>query len=108
MNILSVSTSKGIHYFLPDEILRLEACSNYTNIYLTNNRRYLTSKVLKTFTPYLESKGFIRAHRTHLINPLHIAFINRDGLIYMKDDTTIKISRRKKSTVCRNMDLVSN
>ena len=35
---ISLSTSEGHYFFQPDEIVRLEASSNYTRIYFTNKK----------------------------------------------------------------------
>ncbi|TMI65744.1 MAG: LytTR family transcriptional regulator [Bacteroidetes bacterium] len=98
---LSLGTSKGLYFFSPDEILRLEASSNYTFIHFTNNTKLLSSKVLKEFEQMLEPFGFVRTHRTHLVNRKHILCVTSDGNIIMKDASIAEISRRMKSGVMR-------
>jgi two-component system, LytTR family, response regulator len=81
----------------PEEIIRLEAFSNYTTFYLNNERKYLTTRVLKTYATDLEEAGFVRLHRKHLVNPEFILGVKKGGLIYLKDNTVIQMSRRQKS-----------
>ncbi|MBK7855502.1 MAG: LytTR family transcriptional regulator [Bacteroidetes bacterium] len=50
------------------EIIRLEGDRNYTNFYFTNNRKLLSSKTLKEYEEILSDKGFIRCHKSHLVN----------------------------------------
>lgn len=100
---LSIVTSEGRYFFNPDEIVRLEASSNYTNIYFTNKKKMLTAKVLKEFEEMLEPFGFVRTHRTHLVNRHHILCITRDRNIIMKDASVAEISRRMKSGVMRTL-----
>jgi two-component system, LytTR family, response regulator len=100
-NQLSIATAAGIFFFNTDEIVRLEACSNYTNIYFTNKKKMLCSKVLKDFATVLEPMGFVRTHRTHLVNKQHIAFVSNNGNIVMKDKTVAEISRRMKGGVLK-------
>ncbi len=98
---ISIATANGHFFFSPQEIVRLEACSNYTNIYFTNKKKMLTSKVLKEFAAVLEPMGFVRTHRTHLINKQHIAFVSNSGNVVMKDESIAEISRRMRSGVMK-------
>ena len=98
---LSIATSQGRYFFSPEEIVRLEASSNYTNIYFTNKKKMLSAKVLKEFEQMLEPFGFVRTHRTHLVNRQHILYITRDRNIIMKDASVAEISRRMKSGVMK-------
>ncbi|HXR81722.1 MAG TPA: LytTR family DNA-binding domain-containing protein, partial [Saprospiraceae bacterium] len=65
---LTVATTEGTFFFQPGEIVRLEASSNYTYIHFTNRAKLFTARVLKDFASHLEPMGFIRTHRTHLVN----------------------------------------
>ena len=96
---LTVATTEGTFYFQPQEIVRLEASSNYTYIYFTNRAKMFTARVLKDFASHLEPMGFIRTHRTHLLNPEYITHISPDGKVKMKDESFAEISRRKKTEV---------
>jgi two-component system, LytTR family, response regulator len=98
---LSIATSEGRFFFAPEEIVRLEASSNYTHIYFTNKKKLLAAKVLKEFEQMLEPFGFVRTHRTHLVNRQHILYVTRDGNIVMKDSSVAEISRRMKSGVMK-------
>ena len=98
---LSVVTSEGRYFFQAEDIVRLEASSNYTHIYFTNNKKLLISKVLKKFVPVLEPLGFLRTHRTHLVNRQHIHSIAANGNIIMKDASIAEMSRRMRSGVMR-------
>lgn len=98
---ISLSTSEGHYFFQPDEIVRLEASSNYTRIYFTNKKIMVSAKVLKTYESILEPYGFLRTHRTHLVNKNHILCVTSDGNIIMKDASVAEISRRMKSGVMK-------
>lgn len=101
---LVLNTSTGTYFYNPEEIIRLEASSNYTQIYFTNKTKLLTAKVLKEFEEMLEPLGFIRTHRTHLVNRQHILCVAPGGNIIMKDSSVAGISRRMKSGVMRTLN----
>jgi len=96
---LPVATYKGTHFFNLDDIIRLESSSNYTAIFTVHNKKILASKVLKEFAALLVPLGFVRTHRSHLINKRHIKSIEPSGLIIMNDASVAEISRRKKKAV---------
>ena len=100
---ITVATSAGHYFYSPDEIVRLEASSNYTHIYLTNKKKLLVAKVLKDFETILTPLGFVRTHRSHLVNRRHIMFVDSSGNIIMKDSSVAGISRRMKSCVMREL-----
>lgn len=93
----------GIHYLFPDQIIRLEADSNYTYIHVANQRPLLMAKVLADYVLMLEPFGFIRTHRSHLVNRQHVVDVDREGHIRMADESTAEISRRKRKTVLRSL-----
>ena len=100
---LTVATTEGTFFFQPGEIVRLEASSNYTYIHFTNRAKLFTARVLKDFASHLEPMGFIRTHRTHLVNRNYIKQICPDGTVMMQDASTAEISRRMKSEVMRKL-----
>jgi len=89
----------GIHFFQANQIIRLEADSNYTYIFFINHRPILMAKVLSAYQSLLEPFGFIRTHRSHLINRLHISSIHNNGDIIMDDKSKAVISRGKRRAV---------
>jgi two-component system LytT family response regulator len=98
---LSVHTLKGTYFFKLAEIVRLEASSNYTCIHFTNRRPIIIAKVLGDYELALSAFGFVRTHRSHLVNKSFIRFVDNIGNIFMQDESKVEISRRKKSKVMK-------
>lgn len=96
---LALPTSEGVYFFNPEEIIRLEGESNYSKFYFTNRRNLLTSKTLKEYEELLNDHGFIRTHKSHLINKKHVVNYTSDGLLTMTDTSRVEISRRRKEEV---------
>jgi two-component system LytT family response regulator len=96
---LTLSTQNGIYFFNPAEIVRLEARSNYTCIHFTNRKPILVAKVLADYEILLSMSGFVRTHRSHLVNREHVLYVDAKGNIIMKDASRAEISRRKKKEV---------
>ena len=98
---ISVRTSEGVHLFDPQEIIRCEGDGNYTRFYLTDGRHVIVSRTLKDFDVLLEPRGFLRVHRSHLVNPVFVRmFMNRDGGILLLDNgDEVPVSQRSKQEV---------
>lgn len=80
------------------EIIRLSGSGNYTEIYLTGNRKKVVSKVLRHFQEILEGHGFLRVHKSHLIGLDHITGYHRGrgGTVSLADGSEIEVSPNKK------------
>ncbi len=92
---IAVSTLDGIVYQELEEILRLEADTNYTKFYTSNSPKpFVASLNLGEFEDQFEPyPNFMRVHRSHLINLRYVhKFIRKDRLIHMKDGSEVKIS----------------
>jgi two-component system, LytTR family, response regulator len=98
---LAVNTTTGTYFFQPSEIIRLEAESNYTQLFFTNRKKLLTSRTLKDYDEILSGHGFIRIHKSHLINRQHVVNYLGEGLLTMADDSKVEISRRRQHEVMR-------
>ncbi len=98
LNKIAIPTSEGLLFFEIGNITRLEAHSNYTNIFFKNRSKLLSAKTLKDFDELLPSKIFFRTHHSHVIN---LGFIKKyskgnGGKIELLDGTLIDLSRRKR------------
>jgi two-component system LytT family response regulator len=103
---IAVPSSDGVHFFLVDDILRLEADRSYTHIHLLKQRPFIASRTLKHFEDMLEEFRFVRTHKSHLVNARHISRVanNHDSVI-LTDGTEVEISRRKKEEVLQYLQL---
>lgn len=98
---LAIPTQQGTHFFNTSEIVRCEADSNYTCLVLTDGRKFISSKTLKEYDEILNNKGFIRVHKSHLVNVNFIQKLNNLNQLILKDGSTVEISRRRKDEVLK-------
>lgn len=95
---IAISTSEGIEFVPIKNILHIESKSNYSKIYLPEDKTITVSKILKDFEEMLSPYNFLRIHNSHLINLNYIKKYMRKngGQVMLQDGTVIEISRRKK------------
>lgn len=93
---LALTGSGEIRYVNVQEIIRLQAERNYTRIYFTNNKNFLSAKTLKEYEELLQDHDFIRVHKSHLVNAAYMTNYDRDGWLHMEDGSKVEVARRKK------------
>jgi two-component system LytT family response regulator len=54
------------------DIIRGEASDNYTVLHLVGNKKYTLSKTLKFHEELLGEFGFLRTHKSHLLDLSHV------------------------------------
>lgn len=95
---ISVPLFNGYQLLKIQDIIRCQSDNNYTTFFLASGKPLIVSKSIKEYEELLEGSDFVRIHRSHLINMLHVEkFIREDnGYVIMSDKSTIEVSRRKK------------
>jgi two-component system LytT family response regulator len=97
---IAISTAEGLIFIRASNIIRCEASGAYTEIFLKEGGKIVTSTNLGEFERLLpESSGFLRIHHSSLINLSEVAmYIKADGgSVVMSDKSTVPISQRKKA-----------
>ena len=77
------------------DIIRLEACDDYTAIYLAA-AKHLVHVSLTEFTARLDPEHFLRVHRSHTVNLDHVRSaeeFDRRLVLYLSDGSEVTASR---------------
>jgi len=77
-----------------NDITYLEGEGNYTFIHTLSSKKYLVSKNLKTVQGILNA-GFLRVHKSYMINPEHVASRPEEDLIELSCGKRISIARKR-------------
>ncbi len=96
---LAVATLQGIIFLKINEIVRVEALSNYSTFYLVNKQKILVSKTLKEFEHLLCMQNFFRVSRSCIINTDYIVkYKNEDGgVLELQDGTVVGVGPHRKN-----------
>lgn len=80
------------------DIIRCEANDNFTNFYLVGGEKKVICRTLKFYDDILSDSGFIRVHRSHLINTQYIKSYKKGkgGIVVMSDNSHVDVSSSKK------------
>jgi two-component system LytT family response regulator len=104
---ISLATRDGFTVVRNEEIIHLEASDNYTMIYMTDNRKFLSCKNIKVYEDSLNPEVFFRVHKSHIINVKHHlkSFSRQDGNhVILSNNKSIPVARRKLSDF---MDIIN-
>lgn len=91
---------KAIH---ADEIIYAESDNNYTNIY-TTERKFVVTHTLKSVEEKLQGKGFLRSHKSYLVNFKKVTSISEGYLFFEK--IKIPIGRSYRDTLLKNLPIL--
>jgi two-component system LytT family response regulator len=99
--VRKISLPHGQGYTLVDldQIIRIEADSNYSTFYLFDKEKITVSKVLKEYEEILPESQFARVHKSSIINLNYLLEYNsKNGLeLTLKNGEKIAVSRRRAS-----------
>ncbi len=96
--VLSIASTNGRQFIKYKNIIHCEASGNYTNVYLINKQRILSSTPIGYYTDLLGDFGFIRVHKSHLVNQNFITSYVENRLV-LEGGFSVVASRRRKACV---------
>lgn len=104
-----LKTAESIFMVNIQDVIRCESDDCYTNFYMVDGKKIMVSKTLKEYEEMLSDYGFFRSHQSHLIN---LYYMNRfdkhnGGTIFMKDNSKIPVSSRKRNSILKIFDKYS-
>lgn len=102
---LCIPSLKGFQVIELDDIMYAESSGNYTNLHFFNKPMVCTSKPLHEYEKLLEDAGFVRIHKSILVNMLHVKEYLRGegGSVLLSNGKEIEVSRRKKDIFLSRM-----
>jgi two-component system LytT family response regulator len=99
----------SISFIEVDDIVSLQADSNYTIIHLKDMQKMVISKTLKEFEDLLDEAHFARIHKSYIVNLRYIReYCTTDGgIVKMSDGNQWSISRRQLDLFLAKMKTAS-
>lgn len=93
--------SDRIEFFEVKNIIRCQGESNYTHLFFSTKKPLLVAKTLVEFEELLADHGFIRVHKSHLVNLHHVTSYskNENMTLTLSNGDLVLVSRRRKDYV---------
>ena len=93
-------TSAPRHFVAGAFVMEIqEASSNYTDIFLSGNKKHTISRTLKDFEDILPEETFIRIHNSYIINKNFAdKYIRGEGgQVVLSNGAVLDVAKRKKT-----------
>ncbi len=99
----------SITFIEVDDMVSLQADSNYTIIHMKDMQKMVISKTLKDFEDLLDDRQFARIHKSYIVNLKYIKEYSTidGGIVKMADGNRWSISRRQLDMFLEKMKLAS-
>lgn len=96
---ITLPSGQGYRLVDIDEIIRIEADSNYSVFHLNNLEKIAVSKILKEYEEILPEERFVRIHKSSIVNLKYVKEYNsKNGLqVILTNGEAINVSRRRAS-----------
>lgn len=104
---IGLPTGERVEFVEVKSIIRCQGESNYTHIYFADHKPILTAKSLIEFEELLAEYGFIRVHKTHLVNLNQVTSYTKNdgGVLFLSNGDSVAISRRRKDFVLEQLNM---
>lgn len=101
---IRLGTKHKGEYVLKEKIIYIEAYESYAWLYLNNGDRLLSCKPIGYYEENLADNGFVRIHRSYLINLSHLkTYESKYRLIYLKGEIVLPVSFRKNRLLSKTI-----
>ncbi|WMX14682.1 MULTISPECIES: LytTR family DNA-binding domain-containing protein [unclassified Aureispira] len=96
---------EGYIFIDVEDIMYCQAEKSYTSFIMKDGNKHWVSKTIKEYSDLLEGFGFLRVHRSSLINPKFVTKLikTRPSSVIMKDGESITISKNRRDELLEDL-----
>lgn len=98
VGMVVIPSTDGFTVVHIQDIVRCEAHSNYTNVYLKDKTKLIACKTLREYEELFTPHNFFRIHHSYIINLQHLRKYvkGKGGYVILSDGKELEVSVRKK------------
>lgn len=100
---LTITHGGRAHAIAPEQIAWCQADDNYTALHLVDERRLVSARTLKDYDEMLAPFGFIRVHKSALVNRRQVDGLDAEGRVRLRNGVRVEVSRRRLEEVAREL-----
>lgn len=101
---LALREGDRVYLVAPDDVLWIEADGDHVLVHAAE-RSYRVRGTLKSFARRLRPRGFLRVHRSHVVNLAHVRefqpYHHGDYVAVLDDGTAVRVPRSREDVVDR-------
>ena len=98
---ITIPTQEGFEVLEIQNILYCKADDNYTQLFLVDGYKKLVSKTLKYFETILSENGFVRIHKSYLVNVNYVTTYKKGkgGTVVLNNGKELSVAPSKKAVL---------
>lgn len=106
--IVSFPQTSGIEVYACESIVHIEGQGNYSNVIFLEKPRLVLSRTIGDFVEELSGEGFLRVHRSHIVNLRHIRRLmpGKVPRLLMANGDRVSVSERYRALLLRNLNVI--
>ncbi|MES2516691.1 MAG: LytTR family DNA-binding domain-containing protein [Bacteroidota bacterium] len=94
--LITVDSKRNIALFI-DRIIMLKGEGNYTLFHLQDGKTRMYAHCIHSYEDILRAKGFLRVHKSFMVNPKYVIDYNTDeSQLMLENNLVASVSRRRK------------
>lgn len=103
---LAIPDMKGTTYIEVADLCLLESDRGYTNLYLKDGTRIVSTRHLKEYELLLQDLNFFRVHYSSLVGLCHVKRYDKEegGYLTLQNGKQVEISRRRKTELIERLN----
>lgn len=107
-NVISLPVTAGIEVRQRDRIVHVHGEGNYTRVVFDGEPSIVLSRTIGDYEPMLQRAGFLRVHRSHLVNLIHVRRLLRgkSSRILMSNGDEVDVSDRYREVLFDALNIV--
>jgi two-component system LytT family response regulator len=96
---LVIKNMSGFQVLELKQLVRLESEINYTHFYMSDGKKFTSSRTIKVYEELLAKHGFYRVHQQYVVNLGHvISYVKGEGgTAILSDSSEIPVAKKRKS-----------
>jgi two-component system LytT family response regulator len=97
-DLINLHTGTSVELLKKEDILYVKGEGRYSEFYCLDSRKIVVCRNLGEYERELGPIGFFRAHKSVLVNMMHVtSYGKNDSTVEMRNGTVLPLSRRKKA-----------
>ena len=106
-DFIAIPTVEKIEFIKTNTIIYCQSDGKYTEFYLTNNKKIVSSKNLGEYEQLLDDNVFFRIHNSYIVNLNFVQNINKaaGNYVELQDNVSLPIAKRRQESLHKFLNL---
>jgi two-component system LytT family response regulator len=107
-NVIALPVLSAVEVRRRDQIIRIQGEGNYSTVIFERDPALTLSRPIGEYEPLLASSGFLRVHRSHIVNLAHVRRVLRGkgARLFLSNGDVVDVSERYRQRLLEALNVV--